>query len=857
MTLVRSLLLFCTCCTAWAQLGDVPNDAPQVPHAAGDLPPPRPLTPAEQLKTFRLPPGFKIELLADESLVRDPAAITFDLQGNLWVAEMSGFNAEMVKFLPELSDGHTELPPGKIVRLESSRRDGVYDRRVVVVDDLHAPRALAILRDGVLFADPPYLWLARDLDGDGKIDEKVVVSDRFGRKGDDEASANGLIWGRDNVIQTIAHDANFRYENGAWTEIPVPVRGQFGLTQDDFGRLYFTRNSDHLRGDLYSPHYGMRNPWVTNLPWFNFNVAEDQTIWPGHPTPSANRGYRRGIPGTVNGGLRPDGSMLEFSAACGSVLYRGTNFPESFYNNAFVPDVIGNLVKRSIPLETEGRVFVMNAYAEREFLTSTDERFRPVAVANAPDGSLIVVDMYRGLIEQYNFISSYSKDQILKRRLNSPLFGTGRLWRVTYEGGNLEKRQPDLLKASGPELVEALEHPNAWWRDTAQQAIVERKDRSAIPALQRLLETSPKEVTRIYALWTLDGLNAVSDVLLDRTLRDPSAKVRSASVRIHEKALRQLGASEAAALERLAFLVKDPAPEVAVQLALSLGEAKSPRVLELLHAILDRHGAHPYIPKAIASSLGRREWEFLHVMAPHFPERFVAEKATLLTVLSEAVIRRGEKSEKADWIRLVSDQGQAPSWVRVAVIKGFAVSTTPALRRTLGPDRIVTANDLAQLVASSDATVAQEAKQVSDKLQELEIAASVKKPISGPLTPAQALVAERGKSMYALCAGCHQANGEGLPGAFPSLVTSPWTVGKPENLLRIMLNGKEGTPGYPGGMPPVRSLTDDHIAAIATYVRNAWGLSAGAVDTEMVARIRQETLSRQAAWTDTELKQLP
>lgn len=111
--------------------------------------------------------------------------------------------------------------------------------------------------------------------------------------------------------------------------------------------------------------------------------------------------------------------------------------------------------------------------------------------------------------------------------------------------------------------------------------------------------------------------------------------------------------------------------------------------------------------------------------------------------------------------------------------------------------------------------------------------------------------------MYALCAGCHQANGEGLPGAFPSLVTSPWTVGKPENLLRIMLNGKEGTPGYPGGMPPVRSLTDDHIAAIATYVRNAWGLSAGAVDTEMVARIRQETLSRQAAWTDTELKQLP
>ncbi|MGH7956612.1 MAG: DUF7133 domain-containing protein, partial [Opitutaceae bacterium] len=487
----------------FAQLGDLPNDVPQKPLFP--LPPPPVfLSAAEQQRTFRLAPGFQIELVADETLVHDPVAVAFDLDGNLWVAEMTGLNREMPRFLPALTDGLTELPPGKIVKLESSRGDGRFDRRTVFLDGLDAPRALAILRDGVLVADPPYLWLVRDTDGDGRGDEKTVVSDAYGRKGDDESSANGLVWGRDNFIHSSAHDEAIRLRQGRWEHVTVPKRGQWGLTQDDCGRFFFTRNIGQTRADLFSPYYARRNPHVTDLPWMNALPHDHLIVWPRHPTPSGNRGYRLGQPGTSNKGLRRDGSLLEFTSAGGTALYRGANFPPAFYNNAFTPDPVGNLIKRSVLLETEGRISVVNAYEGREFLTSTDERFRPVTIANAPDGSLIVVDLYRGMIVDYPVLSSYLKDQLLNRRLNRPFFGTGRIWRITYTAGPLEKQRPDLLHRNGEKLAELLSHPNAWWRDTAQQALVEREDRTAVPYLERMALTAEQDITRVYALWTLD-----------------------------------------------------------------------------------------------------------------------------------------------------------------------------------------------------------------------------------------------------------------------------------------------------------------------------------------------------------------
>ena len=274
----------------------------------------------EQLRTFQLPPGFRIELVAAEPLIFDPVAAAFDLEGNLWVVEFSTFNADMARDLPDLAKGvaRDAVPTCKIVRLESSRHDGRYDRRVVWLDGLEMARGLAIVRDGVLVSDSPNLWLARDPGGTGRATEKTQLASNYAasayseslqllpvpmsqetdnqvwvfrptnpantRRYINQEHGGSLLWGRDNIIRNIDFAYDYRYRDRTVKPLLVPVRGQFGITQDDFGRLYFNRNSDHLRADLYAPNYGMRSPHITDIPWANVRVAENQQIWPAHPT---------------------------------------------------------------------------------------------------------------------------------------------------------------------------------------------------------------------------------------------------------------------------------------------------------------------------------------------------------------------------------------------------------------------------------------------------------------------------------------------------------------------------------------------------------------------------------------------
>jgi len=834
-------------------LGNPPDEGNFTAFAPpADLPLSPVRTPEEQQGTFQLPPGFRIELIAAEPLVHDPVAIAFDARGDLWVAEMSGFNTELVSHLPALAGGTRQVPPGKVVRLQSSRGDGRYDRRTVFLDGLRSPRALAILRDGVLVADPPHLWHARDTDGDGRADEKTVVSDSYGRRGDDEGSANGLLWGRDNFIHNISHPSNLRRRDGRWEEVPIPVRGQFGISQDDWGRLFFTRNSQHLRADLFSPHYARRHPQVAELPWANIDIAREQTVWPGRPTPAVNRGYKLGEPGSRNGGLRADATLLEFTAACGTVIYRGANFPASFYHNAFVPEPVANLVKRTLLLESEGRLVAVNAYEGREFLTSTDERFRPVAAANAPDGSLVIVDMYRGIIEQYNFISSYLKEQTLRRRLHEPLHGQGRIWRVVYEHGWRETRTPALESMEPAALARQLEHPNGWWRDTAQQVLVERGDARAVPELEVLAIGAGREATRVAALWTLDGLDALTPVVAGKALADPSGKVRAAAVRLHERWLTTPQAGEF--IPRLLPLATDPDPAVAVQLALSLGEARTPAGLDALQHTLAKSGAHPFVPASVASGLAGRELDFIDRLSGTPDSTPVPEQREMLSLLSSAVVREGSRDRLAQLFERLREPGRKPEWQRIALLEGFSLLNR-ASRGSL-PLRSQAIAALEPLTAGNHPEFNRRSAQLLRHLQARETESLAAPPSTHELSVAEKQLAVYGRGAYPVCAGCHQPDGKGLPGVAPSLVNSRWVSGPPEALIRILLHGKEGTPGFAGGMPPAASFTDMQIAGMLTYIRNAWGLKEGAVPTELVTRVRRETVTRLTPWTDAELAAL-
>jgi len=134
-----------------------------------------------------------------------------------------------------------------------------------------------------------------------------------------------------------------------------------------------------------------------------------------------------------------------------------------------------------------------------EFLASTDNWFRPVQLANGPDGALYLCDMYREVIEH-----PWSLPDSLKKHLDlNSGNDRGRIYRVVPERFQ-QPRLPRLSQATINELVKTLEHPNGWHRDTAARLLYERQDPSAVPLLRRSLGRSkwPLADSTPCVLWT-------------------------------------------------------------------------------------------------------------------------------------------------------------------------------------------------------------------------------------------------------------------------------------------------------------------------------------------------------------------
>ncbi len=490
-------------------LQQVPNESPV-------------LTPAESMKKFVLPPGYRLELVASEPMIQEPVAIDWDTSGRLWVIEMPGYMEDM--------PATTELQPtGRISILEDTNDDGTMDKKTVFLDKLVLPRTLKVLERGALIAEPPNLWLARDTNGDMVADTKDLVTNSYGQAAANvEHNENSLLWALDNWMYTSEGTTLLRLKDGAFDVRKTLSRGQWGATQDDGGRVYRNTNSAALFVDVVPTPYYTRNPRMmrTRGSYETLDTGDLNTVWPIRPTPGVNRGYQDGV-------LRPDKTLAAFTAVGAPTFYRGDRLPAELYGNVFLAEPAGNLVSRVIVTDDGTMLRGRKAYERGEFIASTDERFRPVYLSSAPDGTLYVVDMYHGIIQHKGYITEYLRDQILSRKLERPQ-GHGRIYRVVH---TTTKRgpKPALPATKGPQLVELLAHPNGWWRDMAQQLIVERGDRSAIPALKEKAERAPDWRTRLHAMWTLDGIDAVEPALVTKALEDLSRDVRVSAVRIAER----------------------------------------------------------------------------------------------------------------------------------------------------------------------------------------------------------------------------------------------------------------------------------------------------------------------------------
>ncbi|MBI4621836.1 MAG: dehydrogenase [Verrucomicrobia bacterium] len=824
-----------------AQLGDRPGGDPQRPPSPDiEIPPAPVLSPAEALRSFSLPPGFRIEMVAAEPLVHDPVMMVFDPRGRLWVAELSAYNiTEIITKLPVYLDPGKPPPTrpvGRVVMLEDTDGDGRMDRRTVYWDNMDVPRAIAFVGDQVLIGDPPNLWLTRDRNGDAVMDEKTSLDDDYGTQSNVEGSPNGLLWGHDNWLYNASYKWRWRPDaTGPWRREPVPAVGQWGITQDDFGRRFYTSNSDQLRGDFLPSHYaGGLDPRLS-LYGIRFQVATDQSTWPVRPTPGVNRGYTKDQ-------LRDDGRLNTFSAASASLIYRGANFPAAFEGNAFVPAPEGNLVKRNLLLEAEGRLTAINAYLNTEFLSSTDERFRPVYLANAPDGALYVVDYYRGMLEGYEFITTFLRDQILQRGLNRPLWGLGRIYRVVYEGGPRAKT-PDFVRADSAALIKLLTHENGWTRDTAHRRIVDSGSPAHVPALRDLLARAPKPRDRLSALWCLEGLQSLTPADAERALTDPDSRVRAAAVQAATPLLRNPSGAKLLALMKARAGSEEPM--VLAHLALSIAGTEDPVARELLWSLLPRAPEHPSLADGVLIALRGHELEVLQ----RLQTRIVADRGLtfgvhgLLESLATHLVVAGGASSEA-LVAAISDK-RLPQLCRIALMRGATKS-----RGAILPEKA-----LAQLAtAAPDGWVRRKAAEGAAAIAQRR-ASRANRPPTQPLTPLQQALFDTGKVTYGLCAACHQPDGLGRSDLAPSFKEGRWSNAvSPEAAIRIVLNGKQGTPGFAAPMVGLAGLTDEQVAGVLTFVRRSFGNDASAVDPDAVERIRRRVSSKRAnPWTDAEL----
>ena len=432
------------------------------------------LSPEDEMKTFFLPPGYHVELVASEPMVENPILIDWDANGRMWVIEELGY-------MQDLPATNEREPIGRISVLEDTNHDGKMDKKTVFLDKLVLPRALKVLDHGVLVAEPPHLWLARDTNGDLKADTKELVCDCFGTEmADVEHNANGLLWAMDNWMHTSEADTYLRLKDGKFETRKTLSRGQWGGSQDDFGRVYRNSNSSALSVDLVPTPYYARNPNLLRMRG-SYEFMDDgndlNQTFPARINKGVNRGY-------VDGQLRADGTLATYTGTNSPTVYRGDRLPAELSGNVFIAEPTGNLISRIIVTDTGTTLRGRKAYENTEFMTSTDERFRPVYLSSAPDGTLYIVDMYHGIIQAKVYITEYLRDHILAHKLEAPI-NMGRIYRIVHD---TTKRDgpPALGSATPAQLVATLSHPNGWWRDTAQRLLVERAAPSVIPALKAL-----------------------------------------------------------------------------------------------------------------------------------------------------------------------------------------------------------------------------------------------------------------------------------------------------------------------------------------------------------------------------------
>ncbi len=577
---------------ALAQNGDRKGHDKMGKIVPEELIPPAPVrTVDEALKAFTIEKGYIIEPVAAEPLIEKPVALAFDAQGRMWVCEMRGY-------MPDIDGKLENKPTGRIAILEDTNGDGKADKRTTFLENIVLPRSIAIVPGGILYADQQNLYFVES-DGDKPKGQAVIVDKNYAPGGNVEHKTNGMMPGIDNWMYNAKSNARFKFipgENKIVKE-STTTRGQWGITRDNFGRIFHNSNSTLLVGDRVLPNLLLGNQSVKMKSSISTRVSSN-AVFPGRVTPGLNRAYISSHNGYGSNTIDPKTFKLtNATGACGPVIYRGNNLPSEVNGHAFICESSAQLVKMISVDAKDGNLKGAHPLEKRDFLTSTDERFRPVNIYNAPDGSLYLLDMYHGIIQHKTYMTSYLREQTLSRGLEGPGYGHGRIYRIRAANKPLAKVE-DLSKVDALSLVKKLASPIGAVRDLAQMELINRKADPA-PIISALAQGAASELTTIHLIWTLEGLGALKADHLIGALSSKNDELVSTAL----YAALSLSDAELINLKTAAAAVSQTPMTLPYQARL-LATIPSPVAHEALVELLKKHHKTSLVKESAISGLG-------------------------------------------------------------------------------------------------------------------------------------------------------------------------------------------------------------------------------------------------------------
>jgi len=527
-----------------------------------------PLTPEEERAEFTLPPGFQIELVASEDTERGFGkfvAVDWDLQGRLWTMTALEYPVDANES-PEVAKAlYASRAKDKVLVYDRDPKSPTGYARAprVFADGLAIPLGILPYKNGVYVQHGPDIVFLSDTDGDGKADKREVMLTGFGVQDSHlfphqfTRAPGNWIWfaqGAFNYgkVKTTkgaevqfnqTRMAKFRYDGSDFDITSQGPCNIWGLVLNGNGQAWIQEANDF--GYPMMPFHEYANyPGCSGSTWKSYAPE-----FPGTATEFAMGGTGlSGLALSDSGSRRGDEAVRLLTSAATSGIW-----PAPYAGQFYIANPITRKIQ-AIQVTPDGPRFRYQKLPD--FVLSSDEWFRPVALRTGPDGCLYIVDWYNKIIS-HNEVPRNHPERDKKR---------GRIWRVKHKDAK-PFDVPDFNKLSGDELVAKLGGPSIPQSHMAWQAITDRQMKDLTPKLKKIVGDKKAETARrLGALFALEGLKAIDRSTVSPLLADTDRNLRREAARVYGEHLAQNIAD-------LTKLPNDADPEVRAEVARSSGAA--------------------------------------------------------------------------------------------------------------------------------------------------------------------------------------------------------------------------------------------------------------------------------------------